>query len=79
MERPGPASAGELLSRTDVESAVILLAEPILGEAGAVLIVRSARALPVEAYAIREADRLQIDPVWLNRRYARRANAVGPS
>lgn len=52
-----------LFERTDVETAGVLLAEPM----GPVLIVRSAQLVPDEGYEIRRADQLRISPVTLNR------------
>lgn len=55
----------ELCARTDVESAGIILAERLYG--GSVMLARSLTVLPDAAYAIRQRDRIRIDPVALNR------------
>lgn len=55
----------ELCARTDVESAGIILAERLHG--GSVLLTRHLSVIPNAAYAIRQRDRIRIDPVALNR------------
>ncbi|MGZ3240092.1 MAG: ThiF family adenylyltransferase [Burkholderiaceae bacterium] len=55
----------ELCARTDVESAGIILAERLHG--GSVLLARHLSVLPDAAYAIRQRDRIRIDPVAFNR------------
>ena len=55
----------ELCARTDVESAGIVLAERLYG--GSVLLARHLSVIPDTAYAIRQRDRIRIDPVALNR------------
>lgn len=55
----------ELCARTDVESAGIILAERLHG--GSVLLARHLSVIPDAAYAIRQRDRIRIDPVALNR------------
>lgn len=55
----------ELCERTDVESAGIILAERLYGDN--VLLARQLLVIPDAAYAIRERDRIRIDPVALNR------------
>lgn len=55
----------ELCARTDVESAGIILAERLYG--GSVMLARHLTVLPDAAYAIRQRDRIRIDPVALNR------------
>jgi hypothetical protein len=57
----------QLLARGDVESAGILLGEPIATSAGTVVAVREAGAIPDDAYLIRRRDQLSIDPVAMNR------------
>lgn len=54
-----------LCTRTDVESAGIILAERLHG--GSVLMARHLSAIPEAAYAIRRRDRIRIDPIALNR------------
>lgn len=58
--------AGSLRARQDVESAGLILAEP-LPQTDDVLVARELVPIPDDGYAIREVDRLQIDPVALNR------------
>ncbi|RNL64479.1 ThiF family adenylyltransferase [Zhongshania marina] len=55
----------ELCSRTDVESAGVILAERL--ESDRVLLARHLSVLPDAAYAIRQRDRIRIDPVAFNR------------
>jgi hypothetical protein len=57
----------QLLARNDVESAGVLLGEPVATPAGTVVVVREATVLPDDAYRIRRRDQLSIDPVALNR------------
>lgn len=54
-----------LCSRQDVESAGVLIAEPISD--GHVLLVRELLLVPEEGYLVRRRDQLRIDPVALNR------------
>jgi len=56
-----------LLARRDVESAGVLYAEVLETDGGPVLAVREATVVPDEGYRIRTEDRLQLDPVALNR------------
>jgi hypothetical protein len=56
-----------LLQRRDVETAGILLAERLSTDEGVILIVRRIAVWPEAGYAIREPDRLQLDPVSINR------------
>lgn len=57
--------SNELCARTDVESAGVILAERLHG--GSVLLARHLTVIPNAAYAIRQGDRIRIDPVALNR------------
>ncbi len=57
----------QLLARTDVESAGILIGEPVATPAGTFVVVRDAIAVADAAYLIRRRDQLSIDPVALNR------------
>src|SRR4051812_441921 len=57
----------QLLARKDVESAGILLGEPVATRAGPVMVVREATAVADDAYRIRRRDQLSIDPVAMNR------------
>jgi len=57
----------DLLKHDDVETAGILLGEPVQTSNGEIVIVRQAFAIPDDAYTIREIDQLSIDPVVLNR------------
>jgi hypothetical protein len=66
----------ELLARGDVETAGLLLGEPIPTPGGIVVAIREAFALPEEAYNIRRRDQLSIDPVAFNR-LTRRARDRG--
>lgn len=61
------ALSAHLLERTDVETAAILLAEPITGAGRAVLAVRSWMPVPEDGYLIRRGDQIRIDPVAINR------------
>ena len=56
-----------LLARTDLESAGILLGEPIPASNGTVIAVREAIPVPDDAYRIRRPDQLSLDPVAFNR------------
>lgn len=58
---------GQLLARDDVETAGVILAEPLRAEGGLVLVARRTVILPESAYQVRAVDQLQIDPVALNR------------
>jgi molybdopterin-synthase adenylyltransferase len=55
----------ELRARTDVETAGIILAERLNG--GSALVARHLCVVPDQAYAIRQRDRIRIDPVAFNR------------
>lgn len=56
--------AKALCARQDVETAGIILAERV---AGGLLLARELALVPDGGYAIRQADRIRIDPVALNR------------
>jgi hypothetical protein len=56
-----------LLSREDVESAGLIIGEPVLTPAGTLIVVRQAFALNEDAYRIRLSDQLSLDPIVLNR------------
>lgn len=55
----------ELRSRTDVETAGIILAERLHG--GDTLLARHLTVIPETAYSIRQRDRIRIDPIAFNR------------
>lgn len=57
---------GQLLARKDVETAAIILAEPLSPDAS-VLAARAVSLVPEEGYLIRRRDQLSIDPVAINR------------
>jgi hypothetical protein len=57
----------QLLARKDVESAGVLLGEPVATSAGTAVMVREATVIPDDAYRIRRRDQLSIDPVAMNR------------
>lgn len=57
----------QLFARTDVESAGLLLAEPLPSPSGTVFAVRRAFAVDDEVYRTRLPDRISLDPVALNR------------
>jgi proteasome lid subunit RPN8/RPN11 len=57
----------QLLARTDVESAGILIGDPVETPAGTIVVVRDAVVVADAAYLIRRRDQLSIDPVALNR------------
>ena len=59
--------ATALLQRPDVESAGVLLCEPVPSTDGQVLVVREALPFPEHGYVIRKHDQLKLDPVVLNR------------
>lgn len=61
------ALAAHLLARADVETAAILLADPITGDGCTVLAVRSWEPVPDDGYLIRHIDQIRIDPVAINR------------
>lgn len=71
------ALASHLMARTDVETAAVILAEPVDHERG-VLVVREWRPIPDDGYLIRRIDQLRIDPVAINR-LTRRARDEGLS
>jgi proteasome lid subunit RPN8/RPN11 len=50
-----------------VESAGILLGEPVATPAGTMVVVREATVIPDDGYRIRREDQLSIDPVAMNR------------
>jgi molybdopterin-synthase adenylyltransferase len=56
-----------LLARNDVETAGIMLGEPIHTSCGLTIVIRRALVIPDEAYLIRRPDQLSIDPIALNR------------
>jgi hypothetical protein len=56
-----------LFVRSDVETAGLLLVEPVQTPAGAVGLVREVFVLPDHAYGVRRRDQISIDPVALNR------------
>src|SRR5262249_27111871 len=56
-----------LLERTDLETAAILLAEPISSEATTVLAVRAWAGVPDDGYLTRRVDQIRIDPIAINR------------
>lgn len=66
----------QLLARGDVESAGVLVGEPVRTPAGTVVVVREAGVIPDDAYLIRRRDQLSIDPVAMNR-LTRRARDRG--
>jgi hypothetical protein len=57
----------QLFRRRDLETAGLLLVEPLQISEGRLGIAREAFALPDSAYAIRRQDQLSIDPISLNR------------
>jgi hypothetical protein len=57
----------QLLDRDDVESAGLIIGEPVRTPDGTHVVVRQAIALPEEAYLIRRADQISLDPIALNR------------
>lgn len=57
----------QLFRRRDVETAGLLLVEPVNGAGERLGLVREAFALPDSAYAVRRHDQLSIDPIALNR------------
>ncbi len=57
----------QLLARTDVESAGVLLGEPVPTSSGTIVMVREATVIPDDGYRIRRRDQLSIDPVAMNR------------
>jgi molybdopterin-synthase adenylyltransferase len=56
-----------LSGRSDVESAGLLLGEPLQTTAGTVVAVREAIPIPEAAYQVRRRDQLSIDAIALNR------------
>lgn len=65
-----------LFARTDVESAGLLLGEPVETPIGTIIVVRDAFAVPDAAYRIRRPDQISLDPIALNR-LTRRARDRG--
>lgn len=57
----------QLLAREDVESAGMFFAESLDARPEPVAVIREGFVLPNEAFTIRQVDRLQIDPVAINR------------
>lgn len=59
----------DLLSSPDIETAGLLLAEPLqTSETGPVLVARAFEQIPEAGYLERAIDRLVIDPITLNRK-----------
>lgn len=56
-----------MLANRELETAAVLLAEPMGTPEHPVLIVREATLVPDAAYLIRKADQISIDPVTMNR------------
>jgi proteasome lid subunit RPN8/RPN11 len=65
MESQWNAFADGLRSRSDLETAGIVLAERLHG--GEVLLARHMVEIPPEGYLVRRADQIRLDPVALNR------------
>jgi proteasome lid subunit RPN8/RPN11 len=65
MESKWHAFIDGLRSRSDVETAGVILAERLRG--GEVLLVRDLIQIPEEGYLIRRGDQIRLDPVMLNR------------
>ncbi len=63
-------------SRTDVETAAILLASPVANGLDPMLAVRQVELVPDAGYKVRRIDQLAIEPVTLNR-MVRRARDEG--
>lgn len=61
------ALKAQLLAREDVETAGILLGRHCSTSAGEVVAVQHSFTLPDDAYRVRRADQISIDPVALNR------------
>lgn len=57
----------QLLARDDVESAGMFFAEKLDTASEPVAVIREGFVLPENAYSVRRLDRLQIDPVAINR------------
>lgn len=66
----------QLFRRKDVETAGLLLGEPVETPAGTIIAVQEAFAVPESAYRVRRRDQISIDPVALNR-LTRRARDRG--
>jgi hypothetical protein len=58
---------GSLLADQELETAAVFLAKPMGTAEQPVLVVREALLVPEEAYLLRKADSISIDPVWMNR------------
>jgi proteasome lid subunit RPN8/RPN11 len=56
-----------LLANQELETAAVLLAEPMGTAEQPVLVVREALLVPEKAYLLRKADQISIDPVAMNR------------
>jgi len=56
-----------LLKRADVETAAVLLAQPVASDGQPVLAVRTWAPVPEDGYLIRRIDQIRIDPVAINR------------
>lgn len=56
-----------LFRNTELETAGLLFAEQLPTRSGPILAVRDASVIPENAYAVRRADQIRIDPVALNR------------
>lgn len=65
IESKWKAFTDGLRSRSDVETAGIILAERLKG--GEVLLVRDLIEVPEEGYLIRRGDQIRLDPIMLNR------------
>lgn len=56
----------QLLARNDVESAGLLLGDPLKTAGGSLVIVRETIVAPDSAYRIRRRDQISLDPIALN-------------
>lgn len=66
-ERRWASLCQQLLAQKDVESAGVLLGEPVATQSGTVVVVREATVIPDDAYRTRRSDQISIDPVAMNR------------
>jgi molybdopterin/thiamine biosynthesis adenylyltransferase len=56
-----------LRAREDVETAAIMLGEPLSTPDGPLIVIREVVPVPNEGYSVRRIDQLSIDPIVLNR------------
>lgn len=56
-----------LSARDDVETAAIMLGEPLMTQSGPIVVIREVVPVPEAGYNVRRIDQLSIDPIVFNR------------